>query len=238
LQSDALLEANASTLRRFAPDTAELQAQLRSVEERVRTSRARVVALDAAATAELDGTGGSGRASAGPIYQRKLAEAQTARAEDAAVVAAARADEAALRQRLDETLAALRNEYTGNAARIGAMDGLLQRARAAHELSPAFTWMLRLVFLAIELTPIFFKLMAVRSTYDYLEENYKEIIKARNGIASSVRLESANGVAHLVEQTVFREARRVRQEWVQRNGVRPGVAPVSAPLEPEGSSAA
>ena len=36
--------------------------------------------------------------------------------------------------------------------------------------------------MAIELTPIFFKLMLIKSPYDYLEENIKELIKAENGI--------------------------------------------------------
>jgi hypothetical protein len=38
------------------------------------------------------------------------------------------------------------------------------------------------LFLAIELTPIFFKLMLVKTPYDYLEDNIKELIKAENGI--------------------------------------------------------
>ena len=39
--------------------------------------------------------------------------------------------------------------------------------------------------MAIELTPIFFKLMLIKSPYDYLEENLKELIKADNGIEIS-----------------------------------------------------
>lgn len=39
-----------------------------------------------------------------------------------------------------------------------------------------------LLFMAIELTPIFFKLMLIKSPYDYLDENIKELIKAEQGI--------------------------------------------------------
>lgn len=36
--------------------------------------------------------------------------------------------------------------------------------------------------MAIEMTPIFFKLMLVKSPYDFLKENVEEIMKAEQGI--------------------------------------------------------
>ena len=42
--------------------------------------------------------------------------------------------------------------------------------------------LITLLFMAIELTPIFFKLMLIKSPYDYLEENVRELIKAEHGI--------------------------------------------------------
>jgi hypothetical protein len=36
--------------------------------------------------------------------------------------------------------------------------------------------------MAIELTPIFFKLMLIKSPYDFVSENIKELVKAENGI--------------------------------------------------------
>ena len=39
-----------------------------------------------------------------------------------------------------------------------------------------------LLFMAIELTPIFFKLMLIKGPYDFIDENIKELIKAENGI--------------------------------------------------------
>jgi hypothetical protein len=63
------------------------------------------------------------------------------------------------------------------------LDGLLERIKISHEISgPAISWFITLLFLAIELTPIFFKLMLIKSPYDYMEENVKELIKAENGI--------------------------------------------------------
>jgi hypothetical protein len=63
------------------------------------------------------------------------------------------------------------------------LDGLLERIKLAHVL--AGTWIslfITLLFMAIELTPIFFKLMLIKSPYDYIEENIKELAKAKAGI--------------------------------------------------------
>lgn len=63
------------------------------------------------------------------------------------------------------------------------LDGLLERIKIAHEISGwVISAFVTLLFMAIELTPIFFKLMLIKSPYDYMEENIKELIKAENGI--------------------------------------------------------
>ena len=63
-----------------------------------------------------------------------------------------------------------------------SLDGLLIRIIKAHELAPWISIFITLLFMAIELTPIFFKLMLTKTTYDYLSENRDELIKADSGI--------------------------------------------------------
>jgi hypothetical protein len=63
------------------------------------------------------------------------------------------------------------------------LDGLLERIKIAHEISGwVISTFITLLFMVIELTPIFFKLMLIKSPYDYMEENVKELIKAENAI--------------------------------------------------------
>lgn len=63
------------------------------------------------------------------------------------------------------------------------LDGLLERIKLAHEIAGwIISLFITLLFMAIELTPIFFKLMLIKGPYDYLEENIKELIKAERGI--------------------------------------------------------
>ncbi len=63
------------------------------------------------------------------------------------------------------------------------LDGLLERIKLAHKISgPVISLFIMLLFMAIELTPIFFKMMLTKTPYDYLEENIKELLKAEEGI--------------------------------------------------------
>lgn len=63
------------------------------------------------------------------------------------------------------------------------LDGLLERIKLADEVAGIWiSLFITLLFMAIELTPIFFKLMLVKSPYDYLKDNIDELIKAENGI--------------------------------------------------------
>ena len=63
------------------------------------------------------------------------------------------------------------------------LDGLSKRIRLAEKVAGFWiSLFITLLFMAIELTPIFFKLMLTKSTYDYLTENRDELIKAERGI--------------------------------------------------------
>ena len=66
---------------------------------------------------------------------------------------------------------------------MASLDGLLIRIKKAHEKAGwIITIFITLLFMAIELTPIFFKLMLTKTTYDYLAENRDELMKAEYGI--------------------------------------------------------
>lgn len=64
-----------------------------------------------------------------------------------------------------------------------SLDGLLARISLVNEIAPWISLFITLLFMAIELTPIFFKLMLVKTPYDFLEDNVKELIKAEAGVS-------------------------------------------------------
>lgn len=172
-----------------------------------------------AATREADGTGGSGRASTGPIYQRKKAVADDEKA---------RLDK--LEQRIaerEQVLVGLRADLDSAIAQgdasVTGVGGLLKRMQLAHEVAgELISWVITLVFLAIELTPIFFKLMILKGPYDYLEENVKELIKAERGIAVEHDLETF-GPGFDVPVTRYHAAEqrlRTRKKTLEEQGQR------------------
>lgn len=74
-------------------------------------------------------------------------------------------------------------ERSNNTKIANGLDGLLERIKIAHEVAGFWiSLFITLLFMAIELTPIFFKLMLTKTTYDYLAENRDELIKAQYGI--------------------------------------------------------
>lgn len=63
------------------------------------------------------------------------------------------------------------------------LDGLLERIKLSHHIAGFWiSLFITLLFMAIEMTPIFFKLMLVKSPYDFLKENVEELMKAEQGI--------------------------------------------------------
>ncbi len=63
------------------------------------------------------------------------------------------------------------------------LNGLLERIKISHEVAGFWiSLFITLLFMSIELTPIFFKLMLNKTPYDYLAENRDDLIRAENGI--------------------------------------------------------
>ncbi|WP_232817814.1 DUF4407 domain-containing protein [Winogradskyella tangerina] len=74
-------------------------------------------------------------------------------------------------------------ELAKNEEVAGGLDGLLERILLAHEVAGFWiTLFITLLFVVIELTPIFFKMMLIKSPYDYMSDNISELLKADNGI--------------------------------------------------------
>ncbi|WP_047547316.1 DUF4407 domain-containing protein [Psychroserpens sp. Hel_I_66] len=102
-------------------------------------------------------------------------------------------DRNVLRGRLDPLITDLNKEIKGYVEEknkeidnisvgLSGLDGLAERITIAEEEYPMVSIFLMLLFLAIELTPIFFKLMLIKSPYDYMSSNYKALELAQSGI--------------------------------------------------------
>jgi TM2 domain-containing membrane protein YozV len=82
-----------------------------------------------------------------------------------------------------ELILEMDKELAKNQQVASGLDGLLERIKLAHKIAGFWiSLFITLLFLAIELTPIFFKLMLIKSPYDFLKENVEELMKAEQGI--------------------------------------------------------
>jgi hypothetical protein len=84
---------------------------------------------------------------------------------------------------------------------LSGLDGLAERIVIAEEEYPAVSWFLTFLFLAVELTPIFFKLMLTKSPYDYMSDHYKALELAENGI--------------YIEENFYEDKEGVQREYIQ-----------------------
>lgn len=83
----------------------------------------------------------------------------------------------------DKLLAEMDAEIGKNEIVANGLDGLLERIKLSHEIAGVWiSLFITLLFMAIELTPIFFKLMLIKSPYDFLKDNIEELMKAEQGI--------------------------------------------------------
>jgi hypothetical protein len=132
---------------------------------------------------EMAGEGSNGKYGEGPGARAKkevyLALKQELESLEPVITAKVKELEGTIKPLADER----DHAFMENKKRAYALDGLLERIKLAHEISGFWVSLfITLLFMAIELTPIFFKLMLIRSPYDYLEENVKEMMKAEEGI--------------------------------------------------------
>ncbi len=68
-------------------------------------------------------------------------------------------------------------------ATTDAYNGLNARLKIVHDIvSWEIILFITLLFMSIELTPIFFKMMLIKSPYDYLNDNIKGLVRAEKGI--------------------------------------------------------
>jgi hypothetical protein len=165
------------------PEIDELEKKNTSLTNEIREKQKIFNYLTNEANKEADGTGGSARPNKGPIYQVKAAAANKAEIDLEDTKARNNPTISRYVKKIEE-LTALRDsafilqkpnidEYDGLAARIDAL-GVLSSESNAMNLANIF---LILLFIAIETSPIFVKLISAKGPYDDLLEKHEHSIE-------------------------------------------------------------
>lgn len=174
----------ASIDQRFIDQTQILQAQISGLKSDVETKRAKRDELAEIARQEADGTGGSMKRNAGPIYQIKKADADKAQTElEASIqnnqpqIDRLQTELANLNQQKSMELAGIkRNPWDGMAAQLEALRQISIENRAIY-LANIFIIAL---FIMLECSPVIVKIMASRGPYDDLLEIREHFFKNHN----------------------------------------------------------
>jgi hypothetical protein len=167
----------------FRPEIERIEDNINLLRQEIKTQRAVVEEKTKIFQAEMDGISGSGVRGKGPAAEEKE------RNRDLAI-----ADLAELREKNEPRIEELRVEKKQAEKKLelekakaeeaaNSLNGLLERLHIAHDIAGrTITLFITLLFMAIELTPIFFKMMLIKSPYDFMNDNVKALIKAEQGI--------------------------------------------------------
>lgn len=175
---------------------------------------------------EAEGKTGSGHPGRGPAWQDKketldkleaeLARDKAAHAEKEKLVSA---DIVAWKAAAEKLASELATAKQSNLKQSRHLDGLMKRIHISHEIGGMVPWAILLLLLAIETGPIFFKMMLIKSTYDYLLENQKRVASAEQGVEidaqvflSETQEEIRVDHFHQVQATLEEEQRRLASE--------------------------
>ncbi|MDO7137454.1 DUF4407 domain-containing protein [Algibacter lectus] len=176
-KNDLTLANQNQILAQFNPEITALETDITTLESEVINKEVEVNALYNTYISEAEGTAGTNRLGKGPVYKEKrekhdalLAELQQLKLENKEK----KAD-------LEQQIATLKTNYQLQVDTtqpvINNFDGLMARVNALGTLSWMPSFFIFLLFLAIETSPIFAKLLSPKGPYDFKLEDLEMAIK-------------------------------------------------------------
>ncbi|MGC1630872.1 MAG: DUF4407 domain-containing protein [Gelidibacter sp.] len=176
-KNDLTLANKDQIAQQFAPTINVLENDITTLETQITTKEAEVNALYTTYITEAEGTAGTQRLGKGPVYEEKrnkhdaaLAELQQLKTTNQEKIKA-----------IESQMLLLQNDYTAKVANsqpiIDGFDGLMARITALDSLPWLPSFFIFLLFLAIETSPIFAKLVSPKGTYDFKLEDAETAVK-------------------------------------------------------------
>jgi hypothetical protein len=217
---------------RFGPEIASIKNEIKSKDQLLLASETRVNDLRNEAINEADGTGGSQIRNMGPIFKLKQATFEKSKAEHEALLSQTNVERDALNSKLSEielkeseALSDLQLlPLNGFAAQLNALGRLCANNNTIWLASLFIT----LLFICIETTPIFAKLISRRSPYDIVLHNLEHKYEMNNkSLVTKTELETLTKLDYLnktknyqstqlasAENEIFKDAlsRKVEEE--------------------------
>lgn len=176
-KNEMTLANKAQIAEQFTPSIEGLSNDISSLQQQIDTKEAEVNALYDVYISEAEGTAGTKLLGKGPVYAEKrekhdaaLAELQQLKAENKAKI-----------NNIETQIGALKGDYESQVVNtqpiINNFDGLMARVNALGELPWLPSFFIFLLFLAIETSPIFAKLLSPKGAYDFKLQDQEMAIK-------------------------------------------------------------
>ena len=177
-QKNDLTLANKNQIaNQFTPEINTIQNEIATLKQETATKEAESNALYETYISEAEGTAGTKLMGKGPVYKEKrkkhdatLAELQQLKTDNKTKITD--------KENQIATLTTLQKEQeTTTQPIINGFDGLMARINALNELPWLPSFFIFLLFLAIETSPIFSKLIAPKGEYDFKLQDNENAVK-------------------------------------------------------------
>lgn len=171
------LENKEALAKQFNPGVTNLQTDIQSLQKQIEVKEAEVNALYDTYISEAEGTAGTKLLGKGPVYKEKREKHDAALAE----LNLLKAENKSKIQDAESQIGQLKTDYNSQVATtqpiIDGFDGLMARVNALGKLPWLPSFFIFLLFLAIETSPIFAKLLSPKGEYDYKLEDVETAVK-------------------------------------------------------------
>lgn len=177
-QKNELTLANKQQIaEQFNPSIETANKKIAALNKQIETKEAEVNTLYDVYISEAEGTAGTKLLGKGPVYKEKrekhdalLAELEALKQENKAKILAAETEIANLKGNYE-------TQVVNTQPIINSFDGLMARVNALGELPWLPSFFIFLLFLAIETSPIFAKLLSPKGAYDFKLEDQETAVK-------------------------------------------------------------
>lgn len=171
-QKNELTLANKEQIaKQYNPNINNLSNEITALQQQITTKEAEVNALYNIYITEAEGTAGTKLLGKGPVYQEKRDKHDASLTELEQLKIDNKAKIATLEAQIAELGTNLNSKIEASQPIIDGFDGLMARVNALNKLPLLPSLFIFLLFLAIETSPIFAKILSPKSEYDFKLED-------------------------------------------------------------------
>jgi hypothetical protein len=162
----------------FTPEIIQLQQEIFSLKQEVETKETETNALYNTYISEAEGTAGTKLLGKGPVYKEKREKHDAALAELQQLKTDNKAKITEKETQITALTALQKEQETSSQPIIDGFDGLMARINALQKLPWLPSFFIFLLFLAIETSPIFAKLISPKGEYDLKLQDIENAVKS------------------------------------------------------------